>query len=98
MGWLCSEQTADIYAPDTSLHRSYFDMDCWETPSGVVHFLLPYGAWIRLFRDDAMVVEDLVEPPAPAGPIPGYLDERRRTWASRRPFECIWRARKQLPD
>lgn len=67
----------------------------WETPDGMVHFQLPYGAWIRLFRDSALTVEDLVEPPAPAGAIPSYLDERRRAWAEQWPFECIWKTRKQ---
>lgn len=96
LGWLCSPQGADIYAPDTTLHRSYFDLGRWEIPDGLVHFQLPYGAWIRLFRDNTLVVEDLLEPPAPAGAIPRYLDERRRSWAEQWPFECIWKARKQV--
>lgn len=95
LGWLCSKQAAGIYTPDTTLQRSYFDLRRWETPDGMVHFQLPYGAWVRLFRDNAMVVEDLVEPPAPDGAIPCYLDERRRSWVEQWPFECIWKARKQ---
>lgn len=94
VGWLCSPHADDIYTPGTSLQRSYFDLRRWETPDGMVHFQLPYGAWIRLFRDSALTVEDLVEPPAPVGAIPSHLDERRRSWATRWPFECIWKARK----
>lgn len=95
LGWLCSPPTGGIYMPGTTLHRSYFDLRRWETPDGIVHFQLPYGAWIRLFRDNALTVEDLVEPPAPDGPIPRYLDEQCRSWAKQWPFECIWKARKQ---
>jgi len=95
LGWLCSPQVAGIYTPDTTLQRSYFDLRRWEAPNGIVHFQLPYGAWIRLFRNHSMVVEDLVELPAADGPIPRYLDEQRRWWAKQWPFECIWKVRKQ---
>lgn len=94
LGWLCSPQAGGIYTPGTTLQRSYFDLRRWQTPDGLVHFQLPYGAWIRLFRDNSMVVEDLVEPPAPDGPIPRYLDEQCRSWAEQWPFECIWKARR----
>ncbi len=40
-----------------------------------------------------MIVEDLIEPPA-TRVIPPYLDERRRWWAQRWPFECIWKVRR----
>lgn len=89
LSWLCASQTGGIYPPSTTLQRSYFDLRRWETPDGIVHFQLPYGAWIRLFRDSSMVVVDLLELPAPNGPIPGYLDEQRRSWAEQWPSECI---------
>ncbi len=94
LGWLCSPQGDSIYAPSTSLQRGYFDLHQWVTPDGMMHFQLPYGAWIRLFRDSNLIVEDLIEPPAPPAAVPPYLDERRRSWAQQWPFECIWKVRK----
>ena len=71
----------------------YFDMHAIDDGEDV-SYQLPYGEWIRLFRANGFVVEDLIEPrPRPA--------RRARTatptsWhgpgAGRR--RCIWRLRR----
>jgi hypothetical protein len=61
---------------------------------GTVEFNLPYGAWIRLFRDAGLVVEDLLEPrPGPTA-TSTYRDAEDLAWARRWPAEILWRLRK----
>lgn len=76
-----------------TLTRDYFGLH--EQDNGeVVTYELPYGEWIRLFRDNGFVVEDLIEPrPAPDA-TSTYWDEGERDWARRWPSESIWKARK----
>lgn len=53
-------------------------------------FTLPYGEWIRLFRRNGLLVEDLVEPrPAPDAKT-SYRHYAPRTWARKWPAESIW--------
>lgn len=53
-------------------------------------FTLPYGEWIRLFRQNGLIVEDLIEPrPAPDARTT-YRHYASRTWARKWPAECIW--------
>jgi hypothetical protein len=59
-----------------------------------VMFQLPYGEWIRLFRANGLLVEDLIEPlPAP-GASSTFRDQDELAWARRWPAECIWRLRR----
>ena len=48
----------------------------WSLPyEGYVEFMLPYGAWIRLFRAHGFTVEDLVElRPGPEA-VSSYRDQ-----------------------
>jgi hypothetical protein len=57
-------------------------------------YQLPYGAWIRLFRENGLHVEDLIEmaPDDPATTYTGYVP---LGWAGRWPAENIWKARKR---
>ena len=55
---------------------------------------LPYGEWIRLFRDNGFVVEDLIEPRPDTDATSTYWDEGERDWAVRWPSESIWKARR----
>ena len=55
-------------ATTSSLHRIDWPDD------GSVEFVLPYGAWIRLFHANGLVVEDLIEIQAPEGGDPGQCD------------------------
>lgn len=78
----------------TTLHTSYFGMHRAEwTADETVDYQLPYGDWIRLFRSNDLLVEDLIEIQPPRGSrttFPG----RPLSWARRWPAEMIWKARK----
>ncbi|WP_256788558.1 class I SAM-dependent methyltransferase [Frankia sp. AvcI1] len=52
--------------PGTRLTRDYFALRLLPEADGLVSANLPYGAWIRLFRDCGLVIEDLLEPRPPA--------------------------------
>jgi len=57
-------------------------------------FQLPYGEWIRLFRANGLIVEDLLEPrPAPEA-TSSYRNTDELAWARRWPAESIWRLRR----
>lgn len=79
----------------TTLHYPYFGLhrSVW-TPDDTVDFQLPYGGWIRLFRNNGLAIEDLIEvqPPSRARTsFPG----RPLSWARRWPAEMIWKVRKE---
>jgi SAM-dependent methyltransferase len=81
----------------TELKRSYFGPRRWDHqdddgPSS--DFQLPYGEWIRLFRDNGFVVEDLIElrpGPEATTTYDGYAPLE---WARRFPAEQIWKVRR----
>jgi ubiquinone/menaquinone biosynthesis C-methylase UbiE len=77
----------------TFLH-DYFGMTHLEWPDQV-DFQLPYGEWIRLFRRNGFVVEDLVETRPPVGATSTYRSETENEWARHWPMENIWRLRKE---
>ncbi|HEV2461193.1 MAG TPA: class I SAM-dependent methyltransferase, partial [Ktedonobacterales bacterium] len=58
---ICLDGPADAWREQVL--RPYFDLHRIEGEDGedTVEFQLPYGAWIRLFRQQGFVVEDLVE-------------------------------------
>jgi SAM-dependent methyltransferase len=59
-----------------------------------VFYQLPYGEWIRLFRANGFVVEDLIEPvPAPEA-TSSYRKPEELEWARHWPAESIWRLRR----
>lgn len=59
-----------------------------------VNFVLPYGEWVRLFSENGLVVEALIEPRPPEGTTTPYLNKRESNWGRRWPLETIWRLRK----
>lgn len=59
-----------------------------------ITFQLSYGAWIRLFRDNGLIVEDLLEPRPAADTTSTYRDWEHLAWARRWPSESIWRLRR----
>jgi SAM-dependent methyltransferase len=77
------------------LRRSYFDSRRFDDGAGqgTVDFQLPYGEWIRCFRRNGLVVEDLVELRAPEHATTSYEDFDA-SWARRWPAEQIWVTRK----
>lgn len=57
-------------------------------------FQLPYGDWIRLFRANGLLVEELIEPRPADGATSSYRTDEELAWARRWPAEEIWRVRK----
>jgi SAM-dependent methyltransferase len=80
--------------PDDRLLRDYWTLHALESSGNPTTFQLPYGSWIRLFRENGLVVEDLIELCPPADAISSYCGECAREWARRWPLEHIWRVRK----
>jgi predicted double-glycine peptidase len=60
-----------------------------------VDFQLPYGEWIRLFRRNGFIVEDLVETCPSPGASSTYRTEAENEWARRWPMENIWKLSKE---
>jgi SAM-dependent methyltransferase len=58
-------------------------------------FQLPYGEWLRLFRDNGFTVEDLIELRPSDDAVSSYRSAEELAWARRWPAEEIWRVRKQ---
>ena len=84
---------ADAERAGDRLVVDYFGMHEFDYGDSV-DFNLPYGEWIRLFRANGFVVEDLIEPrPAPDA-TSTYRDELERDWSRRWPAESIWRLRR----
>ena len=74
---------------DRRLHADYFGMRRFDRGEGTVDFQLPYGAWLRLFREHGLTVEDLVEL-RPSKDARTTYDLAPRGWARRWPAEQIW--------
>ncbi len=80
--------------PGDRLVSDYFGM--WMLPwEGYVEFMLPYGAWIRLFRAHGFVIDDLIELRPPADAVSTYRDDTDREWSRHWPGEMIWKVRKE---
>ncbi|HEX5503103.1 MAG TPA: class I SAM-dependent methyltransferase [Thermomicrobiales bacterium] len=88
---LCRDLAADRLT--RTLVNDYFGMSRFEWPDEV-DFQLPYGEWLRLFRQHGLAVEDLIETRPPAGATSSYRDAAETEWAHRWPMENIWRVRK----
>ena len=75
--------------------RPYFGMHRFEWPNeDTVEFNLPYGEWIRLFRSNGFIVEDLIEIKPPKN-APTTFEGRPLWWASKWPAEILWRLSKR---
>lgn len=79
-------------AGDRLVH-DYFGMHAFDDGE-MTDFNLPYGEWIRLFRQHGFTVEDLIEPRPAADAVSTYRDELERDWSRRWPSESIWRLRR----
>ena len=90
--WVVWDEEADEFTE--RLVEPYFEMHRVETPEGSVEFNLPIGAWIRLFREHGLVVEDLIEVRPPEGAASTYRTSEETAWARRWPMEQIWKVRK----
>ena len=79
--------------PGERLESDYWSLHAIDEPGEPVAFQLPYGGWIRLFREHGLVVEDLLELRPPADATSSYRGVRDLEWARRWPMEHIWRLR-----
>lgn len=75
------------------LRSSYFDQRVADVGASAV-FSLPYGQWLRLFRINRLIVEDLIEVRPPPDAQTTYTDFVDLQWAREWPAEQIWRLRK----
>jgi SAM-dependent methyltransferase len=73
------------------LRRSYFGIRRFDDGAGegTVDFQLTYGDWIRCFRRNGFVVDDLVELQAPKHARTTFV-EFDAAWARRWPAEHVW--------
>lgn len=58
-------------------------------------FNLPYGEWIRLFRANGFVIEDLIEPQVRPDAASSYVSDAALAWGRRWPAEGIWVLRRE---
>ncbi|MBI2946038.1 MAG: class I SAM-dependent methyltransferase [Verrucomicrobia bacterium] len=80
-------------AVSTKLATDYFGLSRFEDVESV-EYQLQYGAWIRLFRAEGLVAEDLVEIQAPPDAVTTYSDFVAANWARRWPAEHVWKLTK----
>ena len=75
------------------LQADYFAMrrQSWDDE---VNFQLPYGNWVRLFRESNFVLEDLVELRPRKSATTSYVEFAQLEWARRWPAENVWKLRK----
>ncbi len=90
--FLCWSEWTEAVEP--KLHKDYFGMRRFEYTDGLVEYQLPYGEWIRLFRKNGLVVEDLIELRPPKDATTTYEELVPLEWARRWPAENIWKVRK----
>jgi SAM-dependent methyltransferase len=76
-----------------TLVNDYFGMHALDDGEDV-SFQLPHGEWIRLFRANGFVIEDLLELRPAADAVSSYRNDDERAWSRRWPGEEIWRVRR----
>jgi SAM-dependent methyltransferase len=80
---------------ERSLTRPYFGMHRFDDdPEEPVEYNLPYGEWIRLFRENGFRIEALVEIRPPDGAETTYRSADETEWARSWPMEEIWKCRR----
>jgi SAM-dependent methyltransferase len=73
------------------LVRDQFGLHTLSRPDrGSVEFCLPHGDMIRLLGTCGLVVDDLIEIPAPAEAASDFADDIPLEWARRWPTEEVW--------
>jgi SAM-dependent methyltransferase len=90
---MCYPEDSDN--PGDRLLMDYFGM--WSLPfDGYTDFMLPYGAWIRLFRAHGFEIDDLIELRPGPDATSSFRDDVDREWSRRWPGEQIWKVRKPV--
>lgn len=90
---LCTDWTTDEDWVKTHLVNDYYGMYRFED-ANTIEFQLTYGEWVRLFRAQGFVIEDLVELRPPEDAVTTYTDSVPLEWARRWPGEHIWKLRR----
>jgi SAM-dependent methyltransferase len=90
--WVCWDEAGDRVGE--RLELEYFGMHRYAETDGSVGFNLPYGEWVRLFRQNGFSVEALIEIQPPDGAESTYQGAEDTAWARRWPMEEIWKVRK----
>ena len=85
--------------PGRTLERSYFDSRRmrWDEDDPSFEYQMPYGDWIRLFRANGFVIEDLIELRPDADAETAFTHYVTHDWARDFPAEQIWKVRKESP-
>lgn len=89
---ICWDDALD--APGEQLRGDYFGLGAVDEGEGAVAFNLPYGEWIRLFRECGFAVEALLEP-RPEPDATSTFRPSGAAWARRWPGELIWKVRRE---
>ena len=98
--WIWVAWGDDDQPPTREMRRDYFGLrraDSDDPEWTTTEFQLTYGDWIRLFRSNHLLVEDLMELRPPEDAATTYDDYAPLEWARAFPGEHIWRVRK-APD
>ena len=90
---MCFDAAADAVTPRLAI--DYFSLSSFDDGRSV-EYQLPYGDWIRLFRQHGFTVEDLIEIRPPEGAQTTFDDYVPAEWARRWPGEHIWKVRKAM--
>ncbi len=77
------------------LRMPFRDLGRRTSHEGTIDWSLPASVWIRLLREHAFEIEDLVELCASPGATTTYGDFAPAEWARRWPAEWIWKARRR---
>jgi SAM-dependent methyltransferase len=90
--FICSDVKTDRI--ERHLINDYFGLTHLDWGDSV-DFQIPYGEWIRLFRRNHLLIEDLIETRPAPGAINTYRSEEENEWARHWPMESIWKVRKE---
>ena len=72
------DQQAAEYHPGDLLARNYWHLHALEEPGEPIAFQLPYGTWIRLFRENNLAIEGLIELCPHSEATSSYCSDRDR--------------------
>ncbi len=90
--FICSDVKTDRL--ERHLINDYFGLTHQDWGDSV-DFQIPYGEWIRLFRRNHLLIEDLIETRPAPGATSTYRTEEENEWARHWPMESIWKVRKE---
>lgn len=80
--------------PGEQLRTGYFGLRTEAEDDGAFSFRLPYGEWVRCFRENDLTIEALVEPRPSPDRVSGFYPNATE-WARRWPAETIWKVRRE---